>query len=259
MIGEEQVQVNGDGTLTISCKIPAQWLPLLQTICAVKNANMNDLMKMCLQFIIETARVSTEPSPDMKVLLHMMRIDAGWHSMFSFVTKAKLDIAQVILVLQQAKGDGPREGFGLAMFNKPFMNDCTQTLSADEITERVLEVAMGKSPYWNMRQIAAHFGSKSIREVLVRMVDAQNVIFTNDEEEKELPGMGDYVNYHGTTPRQLGEVRTKQRHKRDIDWMDGQTIIQFDETDKAVSDEEAEQSRKWMRENDDFEPHGGDR
>lgn len=258
MIGEEQVQVNNDGTCTISCKIPAVWLPLLQTICAVKQANMNDLMKMCLQFIIETAKVTTDASPDMKVLMHMMRIDAGWQSMFSFVTKAKFDIAQVILVLQQAKGDGPREGFGLAMFNKPFMGDCQQTLSADEITERVLEVAMGESPYWNMRQIARHYEAQSIREALVRMVDAQNIIIKQEEDEKEMPGMGDYVNYHGTTPRQLGEVRTKQRQKRDMDWMDGQHTIQFDDNDKSTSDEEVEQSRQWLRENNDFKPIGGE-
>ena len=256
MIGEEQLQVNNDGTLTISCKIPAQWLPLLQTICRVKNATMNDLMKMCLQFVIETARVSTDPSPDMKVLLHMMRIDSNWKSMFSYVTKAKLDIAQVILVLQQAKSDEPREGFGLAMFNKPFMGDCTQTLSADEITERVLEVAMGKSPYWNMRQVAANFDAQSIREALVRMVDAQDIIIKNAEDNEEMPGYGDYVHYNGYTPRQGGEVRTKQRQKRDIDWMDQQQTIQFDENDKAVSDEEAEQSRQWLRDNNDFEPHG---
>lgn len=258
MIGEEQLQVNNDGTLTISCKIPAQWLPLLQTICAVKNANMNDLMKMCLQFIIETARVSTEPSPDMKVLLHMMRIDSNWKSMFSYVTKAKLDIAQVILVLQQAKSDEPREGFGLAMFNKPFCGDCQQTLCMDEITERVMEVAMGKDSYWNMRGVARHFEAESIREALVRMVDAQDIIFTQDEDDKEMPGMGDYVHYDGYYPKQIGDARTKQRQKRDMDWLDQQTSIQFDEDDKAVSDEEAERASKWLDENNDFRPIGGE-
>ena len=57
MIGE-QIQVNSDGTLTISCKVPAKWLPQLNTICAVKGATMNDLIKMCLQFLIETASTS---------------------------------------------------------------------------------------------------------------------------------------------------------------------------------------------------------
>ena len=131
MIGE-QIQTNTDGTLIISCKIPAQWLPLLNMICAMKGANMNDLMKMCLQFIIETARVATEPSPDMKALLHMMKVSANWHKMFNFVTNGELDVAQCILVIQQSKNGKPCEGFGLNI------------LSDKELTCRSLPTILGQ-------------------------------------------------------------------------------------------------------------------
>lgn len=204
MIGE-QIQTNTDGTLTISCKIPAQWLPLLNMICAMKGANMNDLMKMCLQFIIETARVTTEPSPDMKALLHMMKISANWHKMFNFVTNGQMDVAQCILVLQQSKDGKPREGYGLAMFNKPFMGGDFQTkdkdvegymtLCADEILERVVEVTMGKDDYWDVRKVAQHFESNSIRETLVRMVDDQTIMDLSEEDLDEMPGMGDYHDF----------------------------------------------------------------
>ena len=190
MIGEEQLQVNSDGTLTISCKVPAKWLPLLQTICALKGANMNDLLKMCLQFLIETAKVTTEAPPDMKVLMHMMRVDANWQTMFKYCDNAKLDIAQVILILQQSKDKQPREGFGLAMFDKPFIGECRQTLCVDDIVERVVEIAMGKDNYWDMRQIAKHFEAESVREALVRMVDAQAIINLDEADSDELPGMG---------------------------------------------------------------------
>ncbi|MBQ1297075.1 MAG: hypothetical protein IIY21_23720, partial [Clostridiales bacterium] len=159
----------------------------MKMICELRGTNINNLLKMCLQFLIETARVSTEPSPDMKVLMHMMRVDANWQKMFNYLTNAELDIAQVILVLQQRQDGKPREGFALAMFDKPFMGDCRQTLSVDEIIERVIEVAMGKDDYWDLRKVAKHFDAESIREALVRMVDAQIILNLDEQEQSELP------------------------------------------------------------------------
>ncbi|MEE1310075.1 MAG: hypothetical protein UHJ41_08330, partial [Bacteroidaceae bacterium] len=148
MIGEDQVQVNNDGTLTISCKVPAKWLPLLQTICEMKGSNFNNLLKMCLEFLIETAKVTTEVSPDMMVLIRQMRIDSNWQKMFNFLNNSELTVNQVILVLQQLDGNKPREGFGLAMFDRPFCGDSQQTLCVDTIVERVLSIAMNFNDYW---------------------------------------------------------------------------------------------------------------
>lgn len=247
MIGE-QIQTNQDGTLTISCKIPAQWLPLLNTICAIKGANMNDLMKMCLQFLIETARVTTEPSQEMKVLLHMMKVSANWHQMFNFVTNGNFDIAQCILILQQSKDGKPREGFGLAMFNKPFMGGDFQTqqpdeegymtLCADEIVERVVEVAMGKDDYWDMRKVAQHFESKSIRETLVRMVDAQTILDLKEADHQELPGLD---NFHDFGKRViLGQKYVRKRHRTPDSLANSQQRILFEDFDRNIGNDEAD-------------------
>lgn len=240
MIGEDQIQVNSDGTLTIACKIPAKWLPLLQTICEMKGTNFNNLLKMCIQFIIETAKVTTEASPDMKVLLHQMRVDANWQKMFNFLTNSKLTVNQVILVLQQLDGNKPREGYGLAMFERPFCGDSRQTLCVDTIVERVLEVAMGFSDYWDMRKIAQHFESETIREALVRMVDAQTIINLNEDDREELPGIGDQNN----NGRQVVYgAKTKARQHRTPDGVASdkrfrQTSILFDDDDREVADYE---------------------
>jgi hypothetical protein len=241
MIGEEQVQVNSDGTLTVSCKIPAKWLPLLQTICAVKGANMNDLLKMCLQFLIETARVTTEAPPDMKVLLHMMKVDSNWQSMFSYTTKAKLDIARVILVLQQSKDGKPREGFTLAMFDKPFVGDCRMNLCVDDIVEQVIEIAMGFSNYWDMREIVRHFDAKTVREALVRMVDAQTAINLDEADRDELPNMGN-IAPNGKAP--VYGNKAKGKHHRTPDSVANdkryqQGRIVFDDNDRELADMEA--------------------
>jgi hypothetical protein len=241
MIGEDQVQVNNDGTLTISCKVPAKWLPLLQTICEMKGSNFNNLLKMCLEFLIETAKVTTEVSPDMMVLMRQMRIDSNWQKMFNFLNNSELTVNQVILVLQQLDGNKPREGFGLAMFDRPFCGDSQQTLCVDTIVERVLSIAMNFNDYWDMRKIARHFEAETICEALVRMVDAQTIINLDEADRDELPGMGtvapngrEIVYGAKTKGKQHLTVESMEHDKRYQ-----QQTISFDEYDTEIADEEA--------------------
>ena len=240
MIGE-QIQVNNDGTLTISCKVPAKWLPLLQTICEMKRTNLNNLLKMCLEFLIETAKVTTEVSPDMMVLMRQMRIDSNWQKMFNFLNNSELTVNQVILVLQQLDGNKPREGFGLAMFDRPFCGDSQQTLCVDTIVERVLSIAMNFNDYWDMRKIARHFEAETICEALVRMVDAQTIINLDEADRDELPGMGtvapngrEIVYGAKTKGKQHLTVESMEHDKRYQ-----QQTISFDEYDTEIADEEA--------------------
>ena len=241
MIGEDQVQVNNDGTLTISCKVPAKWLPLLQTICEMKGSNFNNLLKMCLEFLIETAKVTTEVSPDMMVLMRQMRIDSNWQKMFNFLNNSELTVNQVILVLQQLDGNKPREGFGLAMFDRPFCGDSQQTLCVDTIVERVLSIAMNFNDYWDMRKIAQYFDAETIREALVRMVDAQTIINLDEADRDELPGMGtvapngrEIVYGAKTKGKQHLTVESMEHDKRYQ-----QQTISFDEYDTDIANEEA--------------------
>ena len=241
MIGEDQIQVNADGTLTISCKVPAKWLPLLQTIIDMKGSNFNNMLKMCLEFIIETAKVTTEVSPDMMVLMRQMRIDSNWQKMFNFLNNSELTVNQVILVLQQLDGNKPREGFGLAMFDRPFCGDSQQTLCVDTIVERVLSIAMNFNDYWDMRKIARHFEAETIREALVRMVDAQTIINLDEADRDELPGMGtvapngrEIVYGAKTKGKQHLTVESMEHDKRYQ-----QQTISFEEYDTEIANEEA--------------------
>jgi hypothetical protein len=236
MIGE-QIQLNADGTLGITCKVPGEWLPLLNTICALKGTNINNLLKMCLQFLIETAKVTTEASPDMKVLLHMMKVDANWQSMFNYLTNANLDIAQVILVLQQRQDGKPREGFALAMFDKPFCGECQQTLSVDAIVERVIEIAMGKDDYWDLRKVAKHFDAESVREALIRMVDAQIILNLDEADKGELPTVSNLS--EGGRAIAYGQ-RTRRKKHFTPDTMPTQTTIRFDDYDRELAESEVE-------------------
>ena len=235
MIGE-QIQINSDGTATVSCKIPAAWIPLLNLIAASRDAKVNDLLKMCLHFIIETAKLTTEPSPEMRALLNMMRVDANWASMFNYVSNGQLDVAQAILILQQSQNGKPREGFGMAMFNKPFMGEGYQTLSKDEILERVVEIAMGYDDYKHLRDIGQYLGTGSIRETLSHMIDAQLIHNLNESDREELPGYGEFHDFGKILKYGNKYVRKPRRTPDSL--ANSQQRIVFDDFDRELADME---------------------
>lgn len=235
MIGD-QIQINNDGTATVACKVPATWIPLLKLIAASRDAVINDLLKMCLHFIIETAKLTTEPSPEMRALLNMMRVDANWASMFNYVSNGQLDVAQAILVIQQSKDGKPREGFGLAMFNKPFMGEGYQTLSKDEILERVVEIAMGYDDYKHLRDIGEYLGTGSIRETLSHMIDAQLIHNLDESDREELPGYGEFHDFGKMLKYGNKYVRKPRRTPDSL--ANSQQRIVFDDFDRDLADME---------------------
>ena len=245
MIGD-QIQINNDGTATVACKVPATWIPLLKLIAASRDAVINDLLKMCLHFIIETAKLTTEPSPEMRALLNMMRVDANWASMFNYVSNGQLDVAQAILILQQSKDGKPREGFGMAMFNKPFMGEGYQTLSKDEILERVVEIAMGYDDYKHLRDIGEYLGTGSIRETLSHMIDAQLIHNLNESDSDELPGYGEFHDFGKMLKYGNKYVRKPRRTPDSL--ANSQQRIVFDDFDREVAGYEV---KDWEGEHHD--------
>ena len=121
MIGEQNSQDN-TGIKNVSTKVPVWVAELLNIICAARGTDIYGLMQLVLEFIIETAKVNGPVPPQMQALLHMLKMDADWNKAFSFSNPtATMDVAQVILVLQQHDKDGARQGFGLAMIDKPWL------------------------------------------------------------------------------------------------------------------------------------------
>ena len=248
MIGE-QIQINQDGTATVACKVPAQWIPLLKLIAASRDAVVNDLLKMCLHFIIETAKITTSPSPEMRALLNMMKMDANWASMFNYVNNGKFDVAQAILVLQQSKDGKPCEGYGLALFDKPFMgcdfqtdskeDDGYMTFSKDEILERVVQICMGQKDYYNLRDIGTYLGTGSLRETLSHMIDAVLIYHLNEIDREELPGYGEFHDFGKMLKYGQKYVRKPRRTPDSV--ANSQQKIIFDDYDREVADMEVKE------------------
>ena len=238
MIGNQK-QLEEGNTGTVSVKLHKWAIQLLDIIAESREhgTNANDLLKKCIEFIIETAKITGPVPPEMKTLIDMLKLDAAWHSAFNFgdVT-ATNDIAQIILVLQQHDGKDPRQGFGLAMINKPFMGDATITYCVDSILERIVNISM-KGLYQDLRDIGNALGTQSMRETLTMLCDAQKLAELDNSLRDELPQMGNFSDFGKAI--EWGQ-RTKQKKHRTPDSLaNSQQRIVFDDYDREIADYEA--------------------
>jgi hypothetical protein len=130
-----------------------------------------------------------------------MEADASWAEAFNLANPNELDVAQVILILQQ-KG---KHGFGAVMIDKPWMGmkpkmvddldplrgDPQMTENVDDILERVAEVTM-HGIYRRLRLIGAEHDCKNLSDILLTMVDAQTIIDMDEASKVEMQGEAMY-------------------------------------------------------------------
>ncbi len=234
MIGEQNSQENA-GVKNVSTKVPIWVAELLNIICRARGTDIYGLMQLVLEFIIETAKVNGPVPPQMQALLHMLKMDADWNKAFSFSNPtATMDVAQVILVLQQHDGKQPKQGFGLAMIDKPFLpgETPTMTLCVDDILERIAEVSM-KGLYKDLRQIGVAYKSESLRETLTMMCDAQLIEHLKEMDAAENPALGNFHDFG----KSMEAVKYKRKPHRTPDSLaNSQQRIRFDEDDATTTD-----------------------
>ena len=253
MIGEQTSQEN-NGVKNVSTKVPVWVAELLNIICAARGTDVYGLLQLIIEFIVETAKVSGPVPPQMKALLNMLKMDADWNKAFSFAnTTAQMDVAQVILVLQQHDGKEPRQGFGLAMIDKPFLPGETPTMTTcvDDILERVAEVSM-KGLYKELRQIGIRYESESLRETLTMMCDAQLIEFMNQMDAAEMPGYGEHHDYGKAI--EYGKKYKRKPHRTPDSVAQQQQLIVFDDFDRETAKADVQDWEGSHRNHENDEP-----
>lgn len=227
MIGEQKQR--DDGFVTVATKVPPHVAELLNIIAKSKGTDIYGLLQLFIEVIITAAKATTHVSPKMKLLLHMLEVDAGWNNAFNFANPtAQMDIAQMILILQQHDGKRPREGFGLVMIDKPFMGDhAQQTLCVDDILERVAEVSM-KGLYKELRQVGIALETESLRETLTTLCDGVLIEHLNEMDAAEGPQMGNFTDFGKAIE---WNKRTKRKPHRTPDSIAQQKIM-FNDFDR---------------------------
>jgi len=227
-----QKQVQDGNNATLSVKVTKETYDLLNILAEglQHGTNANDLLKMFIQAFIESAKHTGPVSPDMQLLLDMLRMDAGWQNAFNIAdVKNESDVAQAVLILQQPG----RKGFGLVKIDRPFMESARMTYCVDDILERVVEVSM-KGLYQELRDIGNMLGTESMRETLFTLCDAYRLTKMDDDLKDELPQMGNYSDFGRAI--EFGK-RTKQVKRRTPDGeANRQQRIRFDEYDATTTD-----------------------
>lgn len=240
MIGEQKTK--DDGFVNVSTKVPPHVAELLNIIAASKGTDIYGLLQLFIQTIISAAKCTTELDPHTKLLLQMLEMDKDWNRAFSFANPtAQMDVAQVILILQQYDGKGanrkPRKGYGMVMIEKPWLPGTKpkKTICIDNIMERVVEVGMA-GLYKELRMVGIKAKTHSVRETLMMMCDAQLVALLDEENDREWPDLGDYHDF--------GKViewgnRQKRKPHRTPDSLAQQQIIRFDDFDRDTGEGDA--------------------
>ena len=194
-------QKNSDKYEVLSVKIRPDQAVLLNAICDTLGVNTYQIFQMFFYGLCKASSPMHELSPVIRKLMTMMEADASWAEAFNLANPNELDVAQVILILQQ-KG---KHGFGAVMIDKPWMGmkpkmvkdldpmrgDPQMTENVDDILERVTEVCM-HGIYRRLRLMGARMDCKNLSDVLLTLVDAQTVLEMDEESKAEMKGEAMY-------------------------------------------------------------------
>ena len=220
----------------LQTKISPQQAELLDAICNVLGVNTYQIFQMFFYVLCKASAPMHELSPIIRKIMTMMETDAGWAEAFNMANPDKMDVAQVVLILQQPG----KKGFGAVMVDKPFMSEARMTECVDDILERVAEVTM-HGIYRRLRLLGARMECQNLSDVLLTMIDAQSVIELEEENKVEMNGSPMFDDRG--RPIKYG-ARTKSHGRRTPDSLAAdqrikQATIKFDTDDREAAEKEA--------------------
>lgn len=238
MIGEFQKQK--DGTYTVSVKLQASQVELLNAICNALGVNSYQIFQMFFYTLMRASAPMHELSPEIRKIMTLMETDAGWAEAFNMANPNELDVAQCILILQQKD----KRGFGAVMVDKPFMSEARMTECVDDILERVCEVTM-HGIYRRLRLMGAKKECHNLSDVLLTMIDAQTILELDEENRVEMKGEGMYD--HRGRKIEYGK-KTKTHGHRTPDSVAQDQRITFPDFER---DQPSEPLKEWEGEHHD--------
>lgn len=246
----EQKQVTEGGHATFSVKMPQAMYDLVNILCEglEHGTNGNDLFRMFIQSFIESAKHDGPISPDMQHFLNLLKMEPGWHKAFNFSdVTAQTEVAQVILILQQAD----KHGFGMTMIDKPFMGEPNQTMCVDDILERVIKVSM-PGLYKKLEHVGHRLYCETIRETLTLLSEHMNDTLDKEEDRQEMPGYGEHHDYGKAI--EYGKKFKRKPHRTPDSLANIQQKIIFDDFDRDIAHAEVEDWEGSQRNPENDEP-----
>lgn len=171
----------------IGSKIDPAMAEVLNACCDAMGVDIYHLLQWFCYVIVKASAPMHALDPRIQKLMTMLDRDAGWQNAFNLCNPDKLEVAQVVLILEQEN----HRGFGAVMIDKPWMGQLThQTECVDDILERVAEVTMS-GIYRRLRMMGADLDCNNLSDILLTMLDAQDIANLADQDAAEGPQMGD--------------------------------------------------------------------
>lgn len=237
MIGE---QINKESYVNVSTKVPPYVAELLNILAKQRGMEVYELLQLLINGFITAAKADGPMSPELKTMIEAIQVDSSWQNAFSFTgISSTTEIEQAVLILRQRNFHGhPKDGYGIAMIDRPFCGGTKMTVCVDDILERVAEVSM-RGLYKNLRQIGVFLNTQSLRETLTLMCDAQIIQHLDEEFAEEMPGVGNFHDY-GKAIEYGKKCKRKPHRTPDSLANSKQQTIVFDDDDREQARAEAE-------------------
>ena len=122
-----------------SVKVSPDQVAVLDKICETIGVNSYQMFQMFAYTMARAAAPQHELDPRIRKVMTMMETDASWAKAFNLANPNELDVAQVVLILQQKD----KRGFGAVMIDRPFMDKARMTECTDDILERAVNISVG--------------------------------------------------------------------------------------------------------------------
>ena len=181
----------------LQTKISPQQAALLDAICNVLGVNTYQIFQMFFYVLCKASAPMHELTPEIRKIMTMMETDAAWSETFNMANPERMEVAQVILILQQQG----KKGFGAVMIDRPFMGkvpdmvddldknraDPQMTENVDDILERVCEVTM-HGIYRRLRMFGARMECNNLSDVLLTLIDGETIALLDEEAKAEMKG-----------------------------------------------------------------------
>jgi hypothetical protein len=206
---------------------------VLDKICETIGVNSYQMFQMFAYTMARAAAPQHELDPRIRKVMTMMETDASWAKAFNLANPNDLDVAQVVLILQQKD----KRGFGAVMIDKPWMGEARMTECVDEILERVCEVTM-HGIYRRLRLVGGMMKCNNLSDVLLDLIERLGKELREEDDRIQMQGEAEFTD---SGRRIEYGKRTKAKHHRTPD---GEAMrqkrIHFTDEDREVADMEAQ-------------------
>ena len=234
MTDEQFTKQTDEKYVVVATKMSRTAAEQLARIAKAKELTIYELIQMVcdtlIRYMDDRHNLTAEMEQAMSIFEHMV----GWADALNLADPTvQKEIAQAVYILQDA--EGKRKGFRATMVNKPFMGIWDETNNVMQIFERLFNILLPEL-YMKLFRARIILECNSVTEVINTLLDAEIISHMNDDFRRTFEDAGRSDNGRDYAYGQ----KTKAKQHRTPDSYATDQRIHFDEYDKEISEQEAQ-------------------